>query len=262
VTNLKTSSTGPVRIERLDGGELWRVFLARPKGNVLDEEMIDALSAVFDEAQGATDLKAICLSADGPHFSFGASVQEHLPGRVSGMLRTFHQLIVSMADAAVTTLAAVRGRCLGGGLELAASCHRVFAAPAASLGQPEIKLGVFAPLGSLILPERIGMGAAADLCLTGRSLGGEEARRVGLVDELAEDPDQAAVDYARQHLLPHSAASLRHAVRAVRHAFDARLFGRLEDVERLYLGELMKTADAVEGLNAFLEKRPPRWRNA
>ena len=126
MTNLKTSSTGPVRIERLDGGELWRVFLARPKGNVLDEEMIDALSAVFDEAQGATDLKAICLSADGPHFSFGASVQEHLPGRVSGMLRTFHQLIVSMADAAVTTLAAVRGRCLGGGLELAASCHRVF----------------------------------------------------------------------------------------------------------------------------------------
>jgi cyclohexa-1,5-dienecarbonyl-CoA hydratase len=256
------NKSGPVRVERLDDGALWCVFLARPKGNILDQEMIGALSEVFTEAQGAADLKAICLSADGPHFSFGASVPEHLPDRVSAMLRTFHRLVVTMADAGVTTLAAVRGQCLGGGLELAAFCHRVLVAPDAVLGQPEIKLGVFAPLGSLILPERMGIAAATDLCLTGRTLSGEEAVAAGLADEVADDPTAAAFDYARRHLLQHSATSLRHAVRAVRHSFDARLFGRLEDIERLYLGELMKTADAVEGLNAFLEKRPPRWRNA
>jgi cyclohexa-1,5-dienecarbonyl-CoA hydratase len=176
------------------------------------------------------------------------------------MLETFHGLFAKIAAAAVPVLAAVRGQCLGGGLELAAFCHRVFAAPDSSLGQPEIKLGVIAPVASALLPERVGRGTADELLLTGRSLTGSEAVRCGLVDAVADDPEAAALAFARENLLQHSPSSLRFAARAARDDFHDRFFATLRRLERLYLDELMATRDAVEGITAFLEKRPPTWR--
>ena len=252
----------PVRLEALDNGSLWRLFLATPKANILDREKVEALSSIFERARQDTLLKAILLEGEGPHFSFGASVQEHLPDQFARMLSSFHGLFYRMLDASVVTLAAVRGQCLGGGLELAAFCHRVFAAPSAQLGQPEIVLGVFAPAASALLSGRMGRGGAEDLLLSGRSIGAEEALRLGLVDEIAEDPAQRALDYARQHLLPRSASSLRQATRAARAGFNRRFRMELAEIERLYREDLMRTSDAVEGLQAFLEKRPPQWRNA
>lgn len=256
-----TQATSPIRVQELEPG-LVRVQLARPKANVLDAAMTAALHGFFAGPARAPALKAVLLEGEGPHFSFGASVAEHLPESVAGMLRTFHGLFHAMADAAVPVLAVVRGQCLGGGLELAAFCQRIFAAPDARLGQPEIKLGVFAPVASLLLPDRMGRGRAEDLLLSGRTLTAEEARAAGLVDEVAEDPAAAALAYARTHLLPLSAASLRHAVRAAREAFTARLFRDLASLEQLYLGSLVATHDANEGIRSFLEKRPPQWRNA
>jgi cyclohexa-1,5-dienecarbonyl-CoA hydratase len=153
----------------------------------------------------------------------------------------------------------VRGQCLGGGLELAAFCHRVFAAPDATLGQPEVKLGVFAPVASLVLPLRIGQAAADDLLLTGRTVGGEEALALGLVDELAEDPAGAARAWHRARLRPLSAVALAFAARASRHQLDGALGEGLAHLERLYLEELMATRDAREGIEAFLERRSPTW---
>jgi cyclohexa-1,5-dienecarbonyl-CoA hydratase len=204
-------------------------------------------------------LRAICLEGAGPHFSFGASVQEHLPDRVSGMLQKFDALLGALLDSHVPVLAAVRGSCLGGALELATVCHRIVAAREATFGQPEIVLGVFAPAASVLLTERIGRGHAEDLCLSGRTIGTDEAFRVGLADEIAGDPMAAALAYARQHFVPRSASSLRLAVEAARTGLVARLQRDLPAVERLYLDRLMKTGDAVEGLQAFLEKRAPHW---
>jgi cyclohexa-1,5-dienecarbonyl-CoA hydratase len=154
---------------------------------------------------------------------------------------------------------AVRGQCLGGGLEVAAACHLIFAAPGATLGQPEIKLAVFAPAASCLLPERIGPSRAEDLLFSGRSIGAEEAYRIGLVDALADDPSQAALAYFEEHLAQRSARSLRFAVRAARFDFVERVRRKLAEVERLYLEELMATHDAVEGLTAFIAKRPAVW---
>lgn len=255
-------TNGPVAIERLDGGRLWRLVMGGSKGNVLDTALTDALSSAFIEARNTPGLAAICLEGAGPHFSFGASVAEHLPGPVAGMLHRFHGMLLSLVDSGVPVLAAVRGQCLGGGLELVALCHRVFAARGAAFGQPEIVLGVFAPVASLVLPERVGRRHAEDLCLSGRSVGAEEALAMGLVDEVTEgDPAEAALAWARKHLLPRSASSVRFAVKAVRASLRARLATELPAIERLYLEELMATSDAVEGLTAFLEKRPPAWRN-
>lgn len=257
-------STDPVTVEHLDNGALWRVTLGGPdvKGNVLDAALMDALRGVFRDAAAAPELRAICLEGHGRHFSFGASVPEHLPDRVAGMLRRFDDLLHALLDSDVIVIAAVRGQCLGGGLELATLCHRLVASPDARFGQPEIVLGVFAPVASVVLTERIGRGHAEDLCLSGRSITAAEAFRMGLVDEVTDgDPSAAALAYAREHLVPKSASSLRLAVRAGRAGLAARLGHDLPIVERLYLDSLMRTHDAVEGLQAFVEKRPPVWRH-
>lgn len=252
-----------LQVERLEDGAIWRLALGGSKGNVLDAGLVGAMGAALDEAERTPGLKAILIEGQGKHFSFGASVQEHLPGEVAGMLRRFHALLLRMIDGPAPLFAVVRGQCLGGGLELVTACHRVFAARDVRLGQPEIALGVFAPFASAMLAERVGRGHAEDLCLSGRSVTAEEALAMGLVDELCdEDPAERALAYARQHLLPRSASSLRFALRAVRSGLKQRLAAELPVLERIYLQELMATADAVEGLKAFLDKRAPEWRNA
>jgi cyclohexa-1,5-dienecarbonyl-CoA hydratase len=162
----------------------------------------------------------------------------------------------------VVTLAAVSGQCLGGGMELAIFCNRLFASPGAVLGQPEIILGVIAPVASVILADRVGRSRAENLLLTGGSMNAADGLAIGLVDELTDDPGGAALEYAEEHLLPKSASSLRFAVYAARAGFEERFRKELAEVERLFLEELIATDDAQEGLNAFLEKRQAEWKNA
>ena len=251
-----------VVVTELADGAVWRVALSRPKANVIDASMTAALDEVFVKARSASALAAILLTAEGPHFSFGASVQEHLPDQVGKMLAGFHGLFRTIAAARVPVIAAVRGQCLGGGLELVAFCHRVFVAPDTRLGQPEIRLGVFAPVASFVLPERMGRAAAEELCLSGRTITAAEAVAHGLVDVVADDPEAAALEWAREALLPHSRSSLRFAAHALREDFEHRFFASLARLERSYLEQLMATRDAVEGIEAFLAKRPPQWAHA
>lgn len=253
----------PLSVIEIDGGAWWRVVLGGSRGNILDTRLTSALGATFRDAARAPGLKALVIEGDGANFSFGASVQEHLPDQVAGMLDRFHHMLFALLDCNIVTLAAVRGRCLGGGLELATVCDRVFAGRDAVLGQPEIALGVFAPAASAALAHRVGHARAVDLCLTGRTIAAPEAHAFGLVDEVVdENPSDAALAWARTHLASRSAASLQVAVRAVRAHLVTALRTELPAIERLYLDELMQTADAVEGLRAFLEKRPPRWSDA
>jgi len=240
-------------------GRLLRLRLARPKANIVDAQMIGALNEALDQHLDNPAIGAVLLDAEGPHFSFGASVEEHLPDVCADMLAALHELILKLASAPVPTLCAIRGQCLGGGLEVALACGRLFASPDAALGQPEIKIGVFAPAASCLLPGRIGQQAAEDLLYTGRSVTGEEAHELGLVDDLSDDPEAAALAYFDQHLAGLSASSLRHAVTAVRRPVVERLAQDLARVEKLYLENLMITRDAVEGLQAFIDKRKPGW---
>ena len=256
------SDPAVVLSERADGA-YWTATLNRPRANIIDAEMTAQLTGVFESARSAAALKAICLNHSGSDFSFGASVEEHRPEQVGAMLHGFHGLFRAIAEASVPVLAAVRGNCLGGGLELVSFCHRIFADSTCKMGQPEIRLGVFAPVASALLPNRIGRAAAEDLCLTGRVVAADEAQRLGLVDELvADDPVAAAFAYFEQGLRPHSAASLRHACRAARIGMLQRFFADLKVVEDHYLTDLMATSDAREGIAAFLDKRTPIWTNA
>ena len=252
-------SASPLKVWLEKDGRLLRLRLDRPKANIVDAAMIAALQVALRQHLTSPALRAVLLDAEGPHFSFGASVEEHLPDSCAAMLRQLHGLVLQILDCPVPFLVAIKGQCLGGGLEVAAAAHLLFASPLASLGQPEIKLAVFAPAASCLLPERMGQARAEDLLFSGRSISGEEAHRMGLVNELAEDPEQAALAYFEEHLGGRSASSLRLAVRAARVGVNERIRLKLAEVERLYLNDLMATHDAVEGLTAFLGKRPAVW---
>ena len=249
----------PARTWRCEGEALLRLRLMRPKANILDARMIAALDAALTAGLASGPTLAVLIDAEGPHFSFGASVEEHLPEHCVAMLRGFHALLLRLLALPVPVLCAVRGQCLGGGLELALTASRIFAAPGAMFGQPEIRLGVFAPAASALLPERIGRPAAEDMLLSGRSLGAEEAQAIGLIQTVAEDPARVAEEWFSAHLADKSAAALAHAMVASRADLIARTRARLAELESLYLDDLMRTQDALTGLQAFLAKRTPHW---
>lgn len=249
----------PLKVWREREGRLLRLRLNRPKANIIDAEMISALNAAFSDLARRRDAHAVLLDHEGPHFSFGASVEEHLPGRCADMLNSLHTLLKTMLAAPVPVLVAIRGRCLGGGLEVALAGHMIFTAPEATFGQPEIKLAVFAPAASCLLPRLVARQHAEDMLYSGRSISGERAAEIGLAVEVAADPEAAALAYFDTHLAGLSASALGFAVDAARARFRDEVGADLDRVERLYLEGLMSTRDAVEGLEAFIAKRPAQW---
>ena len=241
-----------------------RVILTDGKGNVLDHVMMEELQAVFNEFKNKPEIKLITFEGAGKHFSFGASVEEHKKEFAAAMLRGFHQLFYSLRDLAIPTAAIISGQCLGGGMELALMCNFMFADKTAKFGQPEIVLGVFPPPASILLPEKIGLARAEDLLLTGKTISAEEAKSIGLLNEIFEDRvtmDLETEKWIEKNILPKSASSLRFAVRASRAKFNHLLSNFLPQLENLYVKQLMETYDANEGINAFIEKRTPVWNN-
>ncbi len=252
-----TDSPLKVWLER--DGSLLRLRLAKPKANVIDVRMIAALAAAFGAHRANRGVLAALVDHEGPHFSFGASVEEHLPEQCERMLKSLHALVGVMLDWPKPILVAARGQCLGGGLEFALAGNLLFLGADAQLGQPEIKLGVFAPAASVLLPLRVGQARAEDLLYSGRSIDAGTALAWGLASAVGDDPAALALDYFEGNLQGKSAAALSFAVRAAREPFADLARARLDDVEALYLEQLMATRDANEGLKAFIEKRAPIW---
>ena len=250
---------GALKSWRERDGRLLRLRLNRAKANIVDAEMIAALDDTFSTLGERPDIHAILLDHEGPHFSFGASVEEHLPEQCAAMLGRLHGLIKKMLACPAPILVAVSGQCLGGGLELAMAGNLIFVAPDAKLGQPEIKLAVFAPAACCLLPRLGGQQQAEDMLYSGRSISGTRAAEIGLAFAADADPEAAALAYFDANLAALSASTLHHAVTAARGRFREEVSADLDRVEALYLDSLMQTHDAVEGLEAFVEKRQPIW---
>jgi cyclohexa-1,5-dienecarbonyl-CoA hydratase len=249
------------RLEFLCGGEVAKVVLAAPKANILDRAMMAELSSIIAQMSSRDDLKAVVLSADGPSFSYGASVAEHLPEQIHETLHDLRELLLGLSRVSAPTIAAVRGQCLGGGFELALGCDLIIAEEEAQFGCPEIKLAVFPPAASALLPVKLGTARAANLVLTGNTWSGTVAAQCGLVSRLAPagELDAALVSWLESDFLPRSPAALRYAARAVRLATVRALESDLRILESMYLRDLMAEPHAVEGIRAFLEKRQPHW---
>ena len=241
------------------GRAAFRLF--HPKGNIVTAEMVAALAQALEGLADSPHLKLVTIEGAGGDFSFGASIPEHVPGEIDRVLPQMHELIYGLLDFPAPTAAVVRGRCLGGGFELALACDFIFAERSAVFGLPEIALGVFPPAASALLPARVGAAAATSAILTGATRTADEWRTLGLVERVSE-PGSVAADVDRwfdEHLRPRSAAALRHATAAARLSLRHPVGGVLPELERLYLRDLMGTADAAEGIAAFLAKRPARW---
>ena len=235
--------------------------LFHPKGNIVTAEMIAALGQALDAVAENPHLKLVTFEGAGADFSFGASIPEHAPAEIGRVLPQAHALIYALLDLPTVTAALVRGRCLGGGFEIALACDFIFAEDSAVFGLPEVALGVFPPAAAALLPPRVGAARATSAIVSGQSLPAGEWRQAGLLEAVvAEGTLQAEVDrWFESHLQGKSATALRYAASAARHGLRQQVRAVLPELERLYLSELMRTGDAVEGIAAFLEKRVPRW---
>lgn len=238
-----------------------RVTLGAPKANILDREMVTSLDEIFRKLETRSDLKAIVISADGPHFSYGASIQEHLPDQIGEALGRLSNLLRRIAAAPAPTIAAVRGQCLGGAMELVLACDLILAEETAHFGVPEIKLGVFPPAASALLPVRIGLARATEIVLTGRTWTARESHSKELVARLAPDGrlEEELTSWLETDFVPRSPAALRLGARVIRDDVVRALHEKLPEYDRIYLEEMMPLGEAEEGIRAFLEKRPPVW---
>ncbi len=240
--------------------DAWRITLSDPPLHILDLAMLEELREALGRV--TSDHHALILDATGERaFSAGVSVQDHLGDRATAMLERFHDCFRILARLDLVTVALVRAPALGGGCELALACDFVLASDQARFGLPEIQLGVFPPVASYQLSRQLPPRKGLELLLTGDSIDAATASTVGLVNAVfpAADFDARANEWLAR-IYRHSASSLRFAKRAFRLAQAPEFEARLAAVERLYLDELMQTADATEGLKAFVEKRKAGWK--
>jgi cyclohexa-1,5-dienecarbonyl-CoA hydratase len=241
-----------------EGATRW-ITLARPPLNVLDLATIDALHAALADAAGRRPLKCVVIRSGLPDvFSAGVDVAAHAPDRAPAMLEAFHRVCRLIHALPQASVAAVDGSCLGGGCELAACCDAVLATECSRFGQPEIDVGCFPPVASVLLPRLAGR-LAYEMILTGEPIPAAEAARIGLVNRVVPDVDAAAEEWARK-IGEKSGVVLALARRALRDAQAGTFAEALAERERLYREELLRTDDAAEGVRAFLEKRKPAWK--
>ena len=235
-----------------------RITLNNPPLNVIDLRMMEELRAALEQIETRPEISVIVLAGSENAFSSGVDIAAHTPDKVRGMLADFHSVIRSIVSANKLTIAGVRRHCLGGGAELALVCDIVYASPDSVWGFPEIKLACYAPVASVALSAIVGQKLAAELLLTGRTLTGEEALAAGLVNGLADDPETLVTE-CLQRVSQLSPSALRLAKKAF-YAWDSIHFDKgLARAEQIYNDELMKTADAREGIAAFMERRRPKW---
>lgn len=239
-----------------------RLTLARPPLNVMTIEMMAEINAVLARAVKNPSLKVLVLEGEGKAFSAGVAVEDHLGARAKPMLEAFHQIFRGLRALECMTLAVVHGAALGGGAELATFCDLVVASERATLGQPEVKVGVFPPIAAIHYPGRVGVARTLRLLLSGEVVGAAEAERIGLVDRVVPaDRLAETVDAEVERFRAQSAVVLRLTKRAVRESLGAPFDQALSTLEELYQYELMTTEDAAEGLRAFVEKRKPVWKD-
>jgi cyclohexa-1,5-dienecarbonyl-CoA hydratase len=249
-------TSSPIAVEDRAGAR-W-ITLQRPPLNVFDLPMLRALHHAVRPRVRRRDLKVLVFRSAIPGtFSAGVDVRDHGKDRAPDMLEAFHSVFRMLDGMPQATVGAVDGRCLGGGCELAAFCDILLATPRSVFGQPEIDVGCFPPVASVLLPRIVGR-AALEMVLTGAPLGAAEAARVGLITRVVDDLD-SETEACVARLTGKSGAVLALARRAVRQGARGSFDKALARAERLYRRDLLATEDAEEGVRAFLEKRPPRW---
>jgi enoyl-CoA hydratase len=245
-------------------GKVGIIRLNRPRAlNALNAQLIKELGEALSGFESDAAIGAIVLTGSERAFAAGADIKE-MSGKTytEAFLEDFIANWHVLAETRKPTIAAVAGFALGGGCELAMMCDFTIAAETAKFGQPEIKLGVIPGAGGTQrLARYVGKAKAMDLILTGRMMDAKEAERCGLVarvvpaDKLVEEALKAAVTIAG-----YSLPSVMIAKESVNRAFEMTLAEGVR-FERRVFHSLFATEDQKEGMAAFVEKRPPSFKN-
>jgi cyclohexa-1,5-dienecarbonyl-CoA hydratase len=249
-----------LKFEKADG--VARITLNRPKFNMMNIEMMNELNGRLEDLLKDKNLKCVALFAEGKHFCTGVEVADHKPDKVKDMITVFNRIFELSEQLEVPIIAVVQGYCLGGGMELAIACDVIVAGKSAQFGQPEIKVGFFPPYAAMRLPQLVGPARAVEICTTGKFYSAEEARIMGMVGYVAED-DQLGEAAAKiiTDIQYNSPLIIRLNKRAVKRHIGLDFKPALEGVSDLFLNTLMKTADTLEGIASYEEKRKPVWKN-
>jgi cyclohexa-1,5-dienecarbonyl-CoA hydratase len=234
------------------------ITIANPPVNVLTVEMLREMALAIRESARA---KVILVRAEGEVFSAGVDVGEHREPHAAEMIGCFRAVFDALMEFDGIAVAAVDGAALGGGCELVCLCDVVVASERAEFGQPESQVGVLPPVASVLWPRAFGYVRAVDLLLTGERVDAYAMQAAGLVSRVVPRARfDDAVEEAVERYRTMSRVVASHVKRACRIG-AGEMGAALKQIEALYLNSLMKSKDADEGLRAFLEKRPPRWRD-
>ena len=244
-------------------GEVADVVMGPAPANIVSAKLMEEVSHFLKEEEKNNNRKLIVFSGEGKHFSFGASVEEHKPELVNDMLPGFHKMIGAIIDCSIPTLAKVSGLCLGGGFEVALACTFIFADEKAKFGVPEIQLAVFPPVACALLPFKCGDAFSSQIILTGENFSAKELYDRNIINEVVETGklDETVTAFFEKQFQPKSASSLSMARKASGMVLSRQYNEYINDLEKLYLKDLMATNDAKEGIGAFLEKRKPQFKN-
>jgi cyclohexa-1,5-dienecarbonyl-CoA hydratase len=246
-------------------GTVAHLTMDRPKQNVMNIEMLNEMTAAIESLNHREEVRLVLLDASPEcegYFSMGVGVEGYTAQLVFQMMDAFHNVFRAMMDVSKPVLAVVDGIASGAGSELAAFCDLVIATENAHFRQPEIKLGVFPPLGAVVYPRVIGPRRAMEFLLTGEPINARTALEIGLVNRVVPRSDlEATVDAMVKRITDESGPVLQLLKRVIFHGTwmpFAEAFKRAQDI---YLNQLFELEDYQEGLRALLEKRKPVWKN-
>jgi cyclohexa-1,5-dienecarbonyl-CoA hydratase len=244
--------------------EVAYLTLKREPLNILNIEMMSEINECLEDLMANERPYALVVQSHGKVFSAGVSVEDHTGDKAEPMIHVFHKMFHLLVKVPCPTIAVVNGVAMGGGCELASFCDISIATEKSKFGQPEISLGLFPPVSAAIFPWFMGYNKTMELLLTGKTLSAAEAKEYGLVNQVVSGEEE--LEQALQDLLVNlrskSRVALKYTRQAVREAMATSFAAAIGKVERIYLEDLLKTEDAQEGLDSFIEKRKPVWQHS
>ncbi len=246
-------------------GDVAHLTLNRPKQNVMNIEMLREMARAIESLSTRKDVRLILLDAapecEG-YFSMGVGAEGYTEQMVFQMMDAFHSVFRVMLEISNPVLAVVEGVASGAGAELAAFCDLVIATDNAQFRQPEIKLGVFPPLGAVVYPRVIGPRRAMELLLTGEPINAAQALQMGLVNRVVpRERLKEAVDALVKRISAQSGPVLALLKRVVFEGTWRPFEEALKRAQDIYLNQLFELEDSKEGVLALFEKRKPVWKN-
>jgi cyclohexa-1,5-dienecarbonyl-CoA hydratase len=239
-----------------------KISLNNPPMNILTQAMMDEISETLVMVSADSSVKAVAMTAEGKAFSAGADIGEHRPEKAREMIASFGRMFRLFDELELPVVMAVDGAALGAGFELVLMADVLLATETATFGQPEIRLGFFAPVGVVELPALVGRAKAIEITTTGRTYSALEMKELGIVsDVVPSETLREALSGVLKDLRRASPLVMRLNVRTLKGTRGKSFRKALDEAENVFLEELMAAEDPVEGINSFYEKRRPIWKN-